>query len=249
VSFLLDADQWIERLETSGVEVALPSPPALAGMPPLVLGRATFLGGPPGGGKTTLALQYWRTSLEAGHPSAFITLEMTPTDLFRRFALQFDSEEECKDWLRTYEAKVGDVSLGSDEVEKVILDGEFDLVIVDHVHEFDFTDRRELERIITRIAKLAPRTNTALLILAQLKRPAFDQDAPSKSDFRETGRIEQVASVLLQLWQDDELEDETSLWCTKSRFTARPKPIDLHLCKETVTFSVASPGDRLYTSY
>jgi hypothetical protein len=242
MGLLLDADEWIEKIEGAGEVEFIPPPLGFERMPHLGLGRATFLGGPTAGGKTTLALQYWRASLEAGHPSAYITLEMTPSDLFRRFALQFRDEEDCKDWLRIYKAAVSDVSLDSGEIEQVIKDDNFDLVVVDHIHELDYIDRRELERMVTRIARLAPRTNTSLLICAQLKRPSWEQDAPSKSDFRETGRIEQVAATLLQLWQPDEHDDEIQLYCTKSRFSARPEPLDLRLDKDTVTFNLAIPS-------
>lgn len=247
-SVLLQPADWLEKIEAEGEEVPIPLPPCIASMPPLVLGRATFLGGPTNGGKTALALQCWRTALEASIPSAYITLEMSPSDLYRRFVRQFDSDQECQDWIIENEAIVSEVSLDDKEIENVILDGEFGLVVIDHVHELDYADRRELERMVTRIAKLAPRTNTALLILAQLKRPSFEQDAPSKGDFRETGRIEQVASVLWQLWQPDELDDEIQLYCTKSRFTAKPGPIDLRINKETVTFEEIYRSDMLFRS-
>jgi replicative DNA helicase len=235
---LLGPSQWLEAIEENGEAVPLPGPfPGL--LEPPTRGRAAFLGGPTGGGKTALALQTFRTVLDGGYSGAFITLEMTPADLFMRFSRQFDSKEHCRQWIQNTNAFVSESYVDAHEVEQIIKQG-FDFVVVDHVHELDYEDRRELERKITRIARLAPSTDTALLILCQLRRPdpAFPRP-PSKHDFRETGRIEQLASVLLALYQEDEHSDEHELYCLKSRFGPRHAPLALKLNRNTVVFEKA----------
>src|SRR5207253_613901 len=68
---------------------------------------------------------------------------------------------------------------------------EFDLLIIDHLHRFEFQDRRELEAIMRQIVNLSKTSSIPIVLLAQLKRP-FNTDKaprPTMSMLRESGMI------------------------------------------------------------
>lgn len=236
---VLGGDAWVAATEDNENGVHLPTP--FDGLlPPLVKGRATFLGGPTGGGKTALALQIYRHVVDAGHASVFVTLEMTPADLFERFARQFEDEQECKDWIVESGASVSESYISPKEIEQLIKSKEYDFVVVDHIHEFPYTDRRDLEQEVSRIAALAPSEGVAILALAQLRRPdpQFPRP-PSKHDFRETGVIEQKGAVVLALYQEDEHSNYSQIYTLKNRFGGKYDPLDVYLDERTVTFRPA----------
>ncbi len=235
---LLGPDEWLEAVDKDESGETLQNPFNGFIPPPLVKGRCAFLGGPTGGGKTALGLQVYRENLTAGHKGAYITLEMTPADLFERFKRQFDSEEECRQWIKDSDAKVTESYISPKEIELLIKKEGLDFVILDHIHEMPYIDRRDLEQEVARIAALAPAEGVAILALAQLRRPdpQFPRP-PSKHDFRETGVIEQKGSVLLALYQEDEESNYSQLYTLKNRFGPKYAPIDIKLDEKTVTFS------------
>src|SRR6266496_832603 len=147
---LLSPDKWLESVDSHEAGQTLPNP--FEGfLPSLVTGRATFLGGPTGGGKTALGLQIWRCVLDGGYRGAYLTLEMTPADLFERFARQFNSEEEARRWIKDHDAQVSESYMNPKEIEQVMKMG-FDFVVLDHLHELPYLDRISFEQEISRIA-------------------------------------------------------------------------------------------------
>lgn len=236
--YLLTGDSLVEAITDTDAGEVLPNP--FDGfIPPLVKGRASVLGGPTGVGKTVLGLQVFRYILDSGYKGAYVTLEMTPHDLFDRFKHQFDSDQECLDWLRETEAGWSQSYIDSYEIEQIIKQ-DYDLVVVDHVHELPYEDRLSLERKVRRLVSLAPATNTAVFLLAQLRRPdpQFPRP-PSKHDFRETGVIEQSAASLLALYQEDEHSDEVEIYTLKNRFGPKNDPFAVTLKRDTITFERA----------
>jgi replicative DNA helicase len=232
---LLNPDQWIEQIETS--DNGEPLPNLFHGhLPPLTRGRAMLLGGPPGGGKTALALQMYRHVLEGGKTGVFVTLEMTPTDLFERFARQFEDEEEAKQWIKTYKAQVTESYISAPEIEQIMKSG-VDMVVIDHLHELQYEDRMGLEREVKRLLSMAPAHNVALLALAQLRRPdpQFPRE-PSMHDFKESGVFEQKGAVLLSIYREEEHSDFAQIWTVKNRFGAKHSPLDVKLDKKRVVF-------------
>jgi len=232
---LLSPDGWIEDAEDTDSGEPLPNPFDLW-LPPITKGRPTLLGGPTGAGKTALALQYYRHILDGGYSGAYITLEMTPSDLFVRFARQFGSEEECKEWIRGTNGMVSHSYITPGEIEQV-MKMDLDFVVIDHAHELPYADRLELEREVNRLMAMAPAHNVALLMLAQLKRPGEFQTQPSLHDFKETGKFEQKGALVFQLWKEDEHDDYMQIWNTKNRFGPKADPLDVYLDKRTVTFT------------
>lgn len=232
---ILSPEQWVEAAEN--VESGEPLPNPFDGfLPALTKGRATILGGPPGGGKTALALQYFRHVLDMGHSAIFVSLEMTPNDLFERFARQFDSEEDCKLWIRATGAQVTESYISAPEIEQIMKDG-YELVVIDHLHELQYEDRMQLEREVKRLLAMAPAHNVALLALAQLRRPdpQFPRE-PSMHDFKESGVFEQKGAVLLSIYREDEHSDYAQIWTVKNRFGAKHSPLDVKMDKSKVIF-------------
>jgi len=235
---LLEPEAWIEQVEST--DNGEPLPNLFDGfMPSLTKGRAMLLGGPPGGGKTALALQLWRHCLEYDKKAAFVTLEMTPADLFERFARQFGSEEECKQWIREHNAVVTESYISAPEIEQIIRSKEYDLVVIDHLHELQYEDRMHLEREVKKLLSMAPANNVALLALAQLRRPdpQFPKE-PSMHDFKESGVFEQKGAVLLSIYREDEHSDYAQIWTVKNRFGAKHEPLDVKLNKSRVVFEM-----------
>jgi replicative DNA helicase len=205
-------------------------------LPALTKGRAMLLGGPPGGGKTALALQMYRHILEMGKTGVFVTLEMTPKDLLERFRRQFGSDEEMLTWIKENNAQITESYISAPEIEQIMKQG-YDLVVLDHLHELQYEDRMGLEREVKRLLSMAPAHNVALLALAQLRRPdpQFPKE-PSMHDFKESGVFEQKGAVLLSIYREDEHSDYASVWTVKNRFGSKHPPLDVKLDKTKVVF-------------
>lgn len=232
---ILTPDEWIAQAEDDdgGEELIRP----FSHMPPIVRGRVTLLGGATETGKTLLGLQLFREILDLGYTGFYGTLEMTPADIFRRFSPQFESDEECKEWIREKQARVSESYVNVSELESIARTRDFDFLVVDHAHEFAYKDRLELAAQVMRIYRLAPATDTAILMMAQMRRPdpQFPRP-PSKHDYLEWGGFEQMASVAMALYREDEHSTDTELFCLKNRFGPKPEPLSLELNHRTVTF-------------
>lgn len=232
---ILGPEEWIKQAEddSGGEELLIP----FGIMPPITRGRVTLLGGATETGKTTLGLQIFREVLDNGYSGAYITLEMTPADLYRRFSPQFGSDEECDEWIRERNAHVSESYANIGEVEGIIVNGNYDFVAVDHAHEFPYKDRMDLGNQVMRIYRLAPKTDTAIMLMAQMRRPNLEfPRPPSKHDYLEWGGFEQMASVAMALYREDEHSTDTELYCLKNRFGPKPEPLSLSLNHRTVTF-------------
>ena len=231
---LLNADEWIAELEDSTTGEPLPTIFAPF-IPPFMRSRTTVLGAEIEVGKTAFGLQAWHHMVDLGVPSAYITLEMTPSDLFERLKPQFDSVDDCKRWIKKNDAYVSKPYIDVPEIERIIKHG-FQFVVVDHVHELPFDGHDELARKVKRIASLAPATNTSILLLSQMKQPDFLDGIPTKYSYSWTKAIPEVASVLLALYREDDASDEVVCYNLKNRFGAKTEPLPLRLNSRTVTF-------------
>jgi hypothetical protein len=232
---MLTPEEWIAQAEEDdgGEELLRP----FGHMPPIVKGRVTLLGGATETGKTLLGLQIFREILDLGYKGFYGTLEMTPADIFRRFAPQFENDEEFKQWIVEKGARVSESYVNVSEIESIVRGEDFDFVVVDHAHEFPYENRLDLASKVMRIYRLAPGTNTAILLMAQMRRPdPMFPKPPSKHDYLEWGGFEQMASVALALYREDEHSDDTELYCLKNRFGPKPEPLSLSLNHRSVTF-------------
>jgi hypothetical protein len=233
---LLDGERWLEVIENTemGEEILAP-----LGLLPYIKGTLTTLGAETYVGKTVLGLQSFRHVVENGYRAAYCTLEMSPPLLFKRFWPQFGSELNAKQWITENEAWVSHSYLDYTEVEKIIRSG-FDFVVIDHIHELPFDGHEDLARKVRRIAALAPETNTAILMLSQMRKPFGDDvspQAPSIYDFSWTKAIPEVSSVCQALWRPDlDYPDQVELVTMKNRYGPLPDPLSLRLNKTTITF-------------
>lgn len=242
---VLDSEAWLDAVDNTNQGEVLPT--VFGGnVPPFVRGRATILGAETEVGKTALGLQAWHEILDKGYSAAYVTLEMTPADLFERFWQRFGSREDCRDWLQGVDAYVSQPYVDAHEIEEIIL-RKYDFVVVDHLHEIPFDGHEDLGRKVRRLAALAPATNTALLMLSQMKQrdPVFASGPPTKRDFSWTKAISEVAAVLMALWRPDEdAPNDVELVTLKNRFGPKPPPLPLSLNPQTVSLEVQQYGFR-----
>lgn len=232
---LLDADGWLAAIDHSeeGEEILAPIP----GMIPFMRGTVTIVGAETYVGKTALGLQCFRHVVDQGKSAAYCTLEMSPALVYKRFWPQFGSEEACREWIEENQPFISRSYLDYQEVEQIILEG-FEFVVVDHIHELPFDGHEDLARKVRRIAALAPVTNTAILMLSQMKQPdPWERRAPQLYDYSWTKAIPEVASVAHALWLPDPDEHgEVEMLTLKNRYGGLVSPMDLRLDPETITF-------------
>lgn len=231
---ILSGEQWLESVdhEEAGETIT----PPIYGMLPFMRGTVTVLGAQTAIGKTAIGLQSFKWVTEQGFKCNYSTLEMSPPLLYKRFADQFDSEEEARDWIKYNRPSVSRSYLEMHELEAIIQSG-FDFVVIDHIHELPFDGHEDLARKVKRLAALAPETNTAILMLSQMKQqdPTFGISEPTMYDYSWTKAIPEVAAVAYSLWKPDGTS-ALELRCLKNRFGALPAPIDLELDIKTVSF-------------
>jgi hypothetical protein len=232
---LLSPEEWLKRIEDPSLGEILPN--VLDGfIPPWVRGRAYSFGALTGDGKTVFGLQQWRFWLDMGVDAKYITAEMAPPDLFDRLKDQFDSEEEAKEWIIDKKAVISQSYVDWNEIEKIIR-MEPAAVVIDHIHELPFEGAEDLGRKVTRLAKLAPATNTCILMLAQVKQPdPLGSGTPTRYDFSWSKRIPEVSSAAMILHKEDPDSEYIDLHIVKNRFGGRYDPVSLYLDPKTVTF-------------
>lgn len=231
---VLNSDEWLEYIdnEKAGEEISLP-----LGLLPAIRGTVTAFGAETGVGKTAMGLQAFRWVGDQGRRCAYTTLEMSPALLFRRFAPQFDSEQDCKDWIKDTGVHVSRSYLDFPELEE-IMRNEYEFLVIDHIHELPFDGHEDLARKVRRIGSLATETNTAVLMLAQVKQPdpMFPNAEPTLYDFSWTKAIPEVASIGYILWRPDPNLGTLKINNVKNRFGGQQEDSELSLDIKTVTF-------------
>lgn len=232
---LLDSNEWLNAVDhTDQGEILLN--PFSGWVPPIVRGRPTVLGAQTETGKTALGLQWFKEVIDGGYSGCYITLEMTPADLWERFRHQFENDEEARDWIQTRPAYVSQPYVDAYECEQIIRKG-FDFVVLDHIHELPWDGHEDLARKVKRLASLAPAMNTGLLMLSQVKQPdPFREGPPTKYDFSNTKAIGEVAALAFILQVEDEESSYLELHCVKNRFGPKSQPFGCKLDTRTVTF-------------
>lgn len=193
----------------------------------LVSGRLIVMGGRPGMGKSTLALNMALRAAEKGAVVLYVTLKMTAKELMKRalYMLSGVSEAEAVkqgegamakirqageklSGLKLYVWDKGDSSLGSisGACRRVgIKEGRRDLLVIDYVgfmrteHTKTSTRQQEIAEISRGLKRLAIHMPTCVMLLSQLNREADMRidHIPRLSDLRESGDLEQDAEVVL----------------------------------------------------
>lgn len=230
---VLDGAAWIDVVRNSEQGEEIPAP---AGLHSFIRGQATVIGAPTKVGKTILGLQSFRYVVDSGYRAAYCTLEMSPSLLFQRFWPMFGSEEACSSWVEQNDPYVSHSYLDVHEVEQILRLG-FDFVVIDHLQELPREGHEEFSRKISRIASLAPETNTAILLLSQMKQPdGFYHGPPRMYDFSGTKSIPEVAAVIQAIWRPDEDSPDVELVTMGHRFQEPNYPVKLRMDRQTITF-------------
>lgn len=210
---------------------------------PQMPGRMQILAGYQGEGKTALMGQYVQCSAMQRKKTGVFTLEMTWRDLRDRFVTaqgvpyedlrqrRFGSDYSRK----AYEGALAEMArwevefidkgdLTVSDIERVQKIQEYDYIIIDHLHQFAWKERRDIELIVHRIVTLAKKAQIPVLLLAQLKRPFGTDKAPrpTMSMLRESGMIEAEAALVSFVYRprnDDGLRNtDAEFIIAKNRF-------------------------------
>lgn len=223
-------------IETQGI----PSPWPFLGR--LKGSRLYVLAGYTSHGKSAAAVQFIQPACEAGEKVVFVTNEMSEPDLTARLISTFGvPHHQCESGQIEghYRSTVDSALSQIEEWDYRVVDDESvdlkalrrhvriqrpGLLIIDHLHRFDWEDRRDLERTIKGITNLAREFDIPVLLLAQLSRTGDWKNPfprPSLPQLRETAILEQEAWCVWFVWRKtDEFHQpgtEAELLISKNR--------------------------------
>ena len=205
---------------------------------PLQPGRLYVLGGYTADGKTVIATQFARSAAEGGHRVGYVTIEMAWSDLSDRIVSAFGvpywqvqsgrltdahrpaAERALRELARWQLDLIDDEGVDAAALWRYQRLGRYALLIVDHLHRIDWSERRDLEREVRAITNVARRENVPILLLAQLSRQGNDFPRPTLASFRETAVIEQEAWMAMAIWRKREKgrpTDDAELIVLKNR--------------------------------
>lgn len=186
---------------------------------PLQPSRLYVLGGYQGDGKSAVAVQFLVSAASAGARVGFVSVEMSWHDLTDRFVSchgvpyaqaitgRVDPEhrpaaDRAVEKLRGLPVEIiDDESVEPSALRRYQRVGRYNLLIIDHLHRFDWQERRELERHVRAITNLAREYEIPVLLLAQLHRRGDEFPPPTMSSIRESGMIEAEAAQVAFVWR------------------------------------------------
>lgn len=241
---LYDALVAFDARMRSPVPEALGVPAPFSFLGALQASRLYVLGAYQKDGKTVTAAQFVRSAAEARKRVGFVSIEMGWRDLTDRFVSSMG--------VPYYRVQSGDLGVFQPAAEAairtmagwdvdIIDDSDvnvaslrayqrsyaYDLLIIDHLHRIDWTDRRDLERTLRGITNIARDFEVPVLLLAQLSRSRRDGlksafPRPTMASLRESGMIEAEAAAVWFVWRrrdDNDLPmDETEFIIAANRF-------------------------------
>lgn len=189
-------------------------------------GEVMIIGARPGVGKSAISTQIITNVAEQGFKVGYFNLEMSEKQIYERMvsrlsgigltriknAKAFLGDEEEKfnkanDRLRKMKIyicskpmKISDIQLESRYMG-------FDLIVIDYLQlvkpDINRQNRAtEVGEISKGIKELAMSLNIPIIAISQLNRENTDESEPSISDLRESGDIEQDASVICLMWNE-----------------------------------------------
>lgn len=195
-------------------------------------GDMIVIGARPAVGKSAFATQLTSHIADLGKRIAYFNLEMTEKQVYERFlsstsgigiqrirrALAFTGDEQYRfdraNEILSAKDKIV-VTTGSQTVTSIrneVKKHEYDLVIIDYLQlikpEGRYKGNRfaEVGEISHSIKNIASDFHIPVIVLSQLNRASVGREdkEPSMSELRESGDIEQDASVIILLWNLDE---------------------------------------------
>lgn len=184
-----------------------------------VPGELIYLGARPGIGKTLFALEVATDAAKHGHPTLFVTREMSIASLFQRLLAQEGSLSATE--LRRY----GLAARGARETERMIRDkplvfaencrtladiedsiddlgGVVSFVVIDYLQLLqpppDIRDRRiQVDYLSQGLKAMALGRNLPVLCLSSLSRAAATNEGPTMAHLRESGGLEHDADIVM----------------------------------------------------
>lgn len=192
-------------------------------------GELTIIGGRPGTGKSSIALQIaYNVAINQGYKVIFLPLEMTVNSCLERVLLQsqtvdpdfrnnldVEGKEQIKNYLDSLEDKLKFCSALNkiEDIEKLIKAEKPYLVVVDQLSQVKPTTRskdlRERYVEITRALKrIALEQNTAIIALSQLNRKADVYEKPNIDVLAESDSIGQDADNVFIIYSKGDPETE-----------------------------------------
>lgn len=218
------AEWYAEKLRNPPAEDAgVPAP--FSFLSPMQPGRLYVLGGLQGEGKTVVAIQAIRAAARAGKSVGVYTIEMGWRDLTDRLiscaglpyqqvvagrfsnADLYERAERAIGELATQRVDlIDDPWIDPQGIRQYARAGGYDLLVIDHLHQLAWTERRDLENAVRFIAGIARELEIPILLLAQLKRPGDSYPRPTMSAFRDTGMIEALAAACWLIHRPRDLE-------------------------------------------
>lgn len=195
-------------------------------------GDVFVIGARPAVGKSALAMQILNGLARNGNKIGYFNLEMTEKQIFERFianesgigltrirrAIKFLNDEEEKynkavDILRQKDRII--ISSGSkttNRIRSITQKEQFDAIVIDYLQLILPSGRyrgnrvTEVGEISHALKAIATDMGIPVILLAQLNREIEGRNIkkPQMSDLRESGDIENDASIILFLWNEDE---------------------------------------------
>jgi replicative DNA helicase len=221
-----------------GLKVGLPNLDDMIGG--LEGGDIIVIGARPAVGKSALVTQITTNLAEQGKKIGFYNLEMSDKQMYERFvasqsglgltrirrAVKFLGDEEKR--FKTANNTLAGlsnivISTGAKAVSEIRSESRhmgFDVIVIDYLQliksDTFYRGNRvaEVGAISKAIKALAMELNIPIILLSQLNRASEGRETrePSMSDLRESGDIEQDASVIILLWNMSE-EDRSKKGC------------------------------------
>ena len=214
-------------------------------------GSLSLLGARPAMGKTTFAVTLAADAARKGIKTLFISIEMSKTEIAQKFISHASGVHfnkiiegytfEEQDWtsmaeMLGQENEAWSKNLSIDDTSETTVDvmrsinwginEGYKFIIVDHLHELAFDDRRShislteaMGDFVKRLRNTAQRNNVALLALSQLNREVEKRSAkiPISSDLGESGTLERVAHNIIFLYRQEQHKGEVDVVVAKAR--------------------------------
>jgi replicative DNA helicase len=190
-------------------------------------GHTIMIGAFTSGGKTTASISQAAHSASHGHPTLYITLEISAVEVAAKLHRCLDGNSDSysslplgiEDSYRSLEAIKDCVRRWVAEQDPSIIP----VVIIDYLQKIRVEGSNGREREVAIVAEhlqeLGREVKATLILSAQLNRESQKTDEePQLYHFRESGLIEQAADVALLIWRPKDTDNQINVKIGKNRW-------------------------------